>query len=157
MNTATVQFGVGDGAPAFNHTDTSGNYAFAPVINGLGTLIQVAGWTNLTADSSGFTGQTHVNGGRLAVNGSLANSAVDVNSGGIAGRQRNCRSYLGQRGRHHCPGNSIGTLNINGNISFSAGSIYQVEVNPAGNADRISASGHRHAQRRHSARAGRRP
>ncbi len=70
LNTATVQFGAGDGALAFNHTDTSGNYAFAPVINGQGTLLQIAGWTNLTADSSGFTGQTHVNGGRLAVNGS---------------------------------------------------------------------------------------
>ncbi len=54
-------------------------------ISGSGTINQNVGWTQLTADSSGFTGLTHVNGGRLAVNGSLANSLVDVNSGGTLG------------------------------------------------------------------------
>ena len=39
------------------------------------------------------------------------------------------------------PGNSIGTLNINGNFTQAAGSIYQVEVNAAGQGDRINVGG----------------
>ncbi len=35
----------------------------------------------------------------------------------------------------------IGTLNVAGNVDFAAGSIYQVEANAAGAADKISASG----------------
>ena len=39
------------------------------------------------------------------------------------------------------PGNSIGTLNVNGNFVQNAGSTYQVEVNAAGQSDRINVSG----------------
>jgi outer membrane autotransporter protein len=39
------------------------------------------------------------------------------------------------------PGNSIGTLNVAGNVNFAAGSIYQVETNLAGQSDKIAATG----------------
>ncbi|MBE0621830.1 MAG: autotransporter domain-containing protein, partial [Burkholderiales bacterium] len=39
------------------------------------------------------------------------------------------------------PGNSIGTITVNGSLAFSAGSIYRVEVDAAGNADRINVTG----------------
>src|SRR5690606_13053194 len=39
------------------------------------------------------------------------------------------------------PGNSIGTLHVDGDITFQAGSIYQVEANPQGDSDMIQASG----------------
>ncbi|WP_370435040.1 autotransporter outer membrane beta-barrel domain-containing protein [Microvirga sp. TS319] len=39
------------------------------------------------------------------------------------------------------PGNSIGTLNVTGNITFDQGSIFEVEVNAAGAGDRINATG----------------
>ena len=39
------------------------------------------------------------------------------------------------------PGNSIGTLNVNGNVAFAAGSTYQVEINAAGQGDKIIATG----------------
>ena len=39
------------------------------------------------------------------------------------------------------PGNSIGTLNVNGTYTQAAGSTYQVEVNAAGQADRINVTG----------------
>uniref|UniRef100_UPI0013D4C4C7 autotransporter outer membrane beta-barrel domain-containing protein n=2 Tax=Gammaproteobacteria TaxID=1236 RepID=UPI0013D4C4C7 len=39
------------------------------------------------------------------------------------------------------PGNSIGTLNVAGPVSFAAGSHYQVEIDAAGRSDRIAASG----------------
>jgi outer membrane autotransporter protein len=39
------------------------------------------------------------------------------------------------------PGNSIGTLGVSGNFTQAAGSIYQVEANAAGQADRINITG----------------
>ena len=39
------------------------------------------------------------------------------------------------------PGNSIGTLNIAGNVVFAPGSIYQVEINENGTSDQIVATG----------------
>ena len=39
------------------------------------------------------------------------------------------------------PGNSIGTVNVTGDIAFNAGSTYQVELNAAGQSDLIAATG----------------
>jgi outer membrane autotransporter protein len=39
------------------------------------------------------------------------------------------------------PGNSIGTINVTGPVSFGPGSIYQVEINAAGQSDLIAATG----------------
>ncbi|QWG23765.1 autotransporter outer membrane beta-barrel domain-containing protein [Bradyrhizobium sediminis] len=139
LNAATVQFGAGAGAINFNHTSTS--YAFASAISGLGTINQVAGTTILTADSSGFTGATNVSGGRLAVNGSLANSIVTASGGGMLGGNGIVGGIVANAGGIIGPGNSIGTLNVNGNVAFAAGSTYQVEVNAMGQSDKIAASG----------------
>lgn len=137
----SIVFGNGTGAINFNHTGS--NYAFDAAINGLsgrGTINQIAGTTILTADSSVFTGATNVTGGRLAVNGSLAGSIVTV-SGGILGGTGTVGGIVAASGGTVGPGNSIGTLNVNGNVSFAAGSTYQVETNAAGQSDRIVATG----------------
>ncbi|MFZ2154972.1 MAG: autotransporter domain-containing protein [Bradyrhizobium sp.] len=139
LNAAAIQFGAGTGAINFNHTSTS--YAFASAISGLGTINQVAGTTILTADSSGFTGATNVSGGRLAVNGSLANSIVTASGGGMLGGNGIVGGIVANAGGIIGPGNSIGTLNVNGNVAFAAGSTYQVEVNAMGQSDKIAASG----------------
>ena len=138
LNTAAIQFGAGIGAVNFNHT--SANYVFAPSLSGPGAINQIAGNTNMSSDSSGFTGTTNVSGGRLAVNGSLANSVVTV-SGGILGGNGIVGSTAVLSGGTIAPGNSIGTLNVNGNVAFAPGAIYQVEVNTSGQADKLAASG----------------
>ena len=135
---AALQFGAGTGAINFNHT--SANYTFASAIGGLGTINQIAGMTNLTADSSGFTGATNVTGGRLAVNGSLANSLVTI-SGGMLGGNGTVGGIVAQSGGIIAPGNSIGTLNVAGNIDQAAGSIYQVELTSTGQSDLLLATG----------------
>jgi outer membrane autotransporter protein len=139
LNAANIVFGLGTGAINFNHTDA--NYTFVPAISGVGTINQLAGNTNLTSDSSGFNGATNVTGGRLAVNGSLANSLVTVSGGGILGGNGIVGGIVANAGGIIGPGNSIGTLNINGNLTQGAGSTYQVELTSAGSSDPIKAAG----------------
>jgi outer membrane autotransporter protein len=139
LDSASVFFGNGTGAINFNHTSTG--YTFAPDISGPGSINQLAGTTILTGDSGGFSGATSVTGGRLAVNGSLANSVVTVSGGGILGGTGTVGGIAANSGGIVGPGNSIGTLNVNGNVMFAAGSIYQVETNAAGQSDKIAATG----------------
>ncbi|MGO4287332.1 autotransporter outer membrane beta-barrel domain-containing protein [Bosea sp. TAB14] len=139
LNAAVVLFGAGAGSLNFNHT--SANYVFAPVITGVGTINQIAGNTNLSADNSGFTGATNVTGGRLSVNGSLANSLVTVSGSGTLGGNGTVGNTFVLSGGIVAPGNSIGTLNVAGNLTQAAGSVYQVELTSAGESDRINATG----------------
>jgi len=120
--------------------DQSGNTAFAGNIAGTGSLVKEgSGTLNLTGDSS-YTGPTSVNGGILAVNGSIA-SPVTVNSGGTLGGNGSVGSTTVANGGRIAPGNSIGQLTVNGDLAFAAGSIYEVEANAAGAADRLDATG----------------
>ncbi|RDJ19606.1 autotransporter outer membrane beta-barrel domain-containing protein, partial [Bosea caraganae] len=138
LDAAALQFGAGAGTIVFNHTDA--NYSFDAALSGSGTINQLAGNTTLTADSSTFAGAANVLGGRLAVNGSLANTSVAVSGTGILGGSGRVGAVDVQAGGTVAPGNSIGTLNV-GSITFAVGSTYQVEVNAAGQGDRIVAAG----------------
>ncbi|WP_250150824.1 autotransporter serine protease [Serratia marcescens] len=99
---------------------------------GIGTLV-------LTGNNT-YSGPTLVNQGRLAINGSVT-SDVSVLSGGIVGGSGTVGSLTARRGGTVAPGNSIGTLNVAGNVSFEPGSRYAVEVGPNGQSDRIQSSG----------------
>ncbi|HEX3863348.1 MAG TPA: autotransporter domain-containing protein [Stellaceae bacterium] len=109
----------------------NGSQAGSLVVNGPGTF-------NLTGQSS-FTGPTTVNGGTLAVNGGLAASAVTVNPGGILGGNGTVGA-TNIAGGKLSPGNSIGTLTVNGNLTFSPAGTYVVEVSPSA-ADRTNVTG----------------
>jgi len=139
LNTPTVTFGAGTGSIVFNHT--SANYSFDPAISGAGSVLVEAGKTILTANST-YTGTTTVDGGTLSVNGSIASSSLtSVNAGGTLGGNGTVGNLTIASGGTVAPGNSIGRLNVSGNVSFAAGSIYQVEANAAGQSDRIVATG----------------
>src|SRR3546814_7019492 len=117
-----------------------GDTAFGGDISGTGSFVeQGEGTLNLTGDSS-YTGPTSVNGGTLAVNGSIV-SPVTVNSGGTLGGNGSVGSTTVAGGGTLAPGNSIGRLTVNGDLAFAAGSTYEVEVNAAGDADRLDATG----------------
>lgn len=94
-------------------------------------------WT-LTGTTA-FSGTTTVDAGGLLVNGTLP-SVVTVN-GGYLGGTGTVGGLVVSSGGTVAPGNSIGTLNVNGNVAFNAGSTFQVEINAAGQSDRIAATG----------------
>nr|WP_272209868.1 autotransporter-associated beta strand repeat-containing protein [Marinicella sp. W31]MDC2875700.1 autotransporter-associated beta strand repeat-containing protein [Marinicella sp. W31] len=125
VDTSLIDFGTGSGTIVFNHTDT--DYTFSPDITGAGHVGVYSGTTILTGKNS-YTGGTDVFGGKLVVNGTTG--AINVASAAtLAGSGTVGDTVISGV---IAPGNSIGTLNVAGDLSLGAGSVYQVEVNDAG-------------------------
>jgi outer membrane autotransporter protein len=103
-----------------------------------GSLVKVGSGTLTLAGANTYTGGTTLNAGGLVVNGSLA-SGVTMN-GGTLGGSGTIGGLVANAGTL-APGNSIGTLTVNGNFVQGAGTTYQVEVNAAGQGDRINVGG----------------
>ena len=123
---------------AFNRSDAMG---FDGVISGSGSLWQVGTGTVTLTGTSTYTGATTVNGGTLAVNGSIVSSSlVTVNSGGTLGGTGTVPSTVINSGGMLAPGNSIGTINVSGDLTFNGGAVYWVEVSPSAS-DRTNVTG----------------
>ncbi|WP_436216493.1 beta strand repeat-containing protein, partial [Bradyrhizobium sp. LjRoot220] len=147
---ATLQLGAGgttgsilgdvanSGTLAFNRSNA---VQFDGVISGTGALRKDgAGALNLTAINT-YTGNTTVNAGTLAVNGSIASSALTtVNAGATLGGNGTVGNTTINTGGTLAPGNSIGLLTVQGSLVFAAASSYLVEISPA-NADRTNVTG----------------
>jgi fibronectin-binding autotransporter adhesin len=120
--------------------DQDDNSEFAGTISGSGGFVKSGdGTLNLSGDSD-YTGPTTVDGGKLAVNGSIV-SDVTVNAGGALGGNGSVGTTTINGDGKLTPGNSIGRLTVNGDLDFAAGSVYEVEVNAAGAGDRVDATG----------------
>ncbi|MFQ6589945.1 MULTISPECIES: autotransporter domain-containing protein [Pseudomonas] len=104
-----------------------------------GSLIKSGGGRLVLSGDSTYRGATTVNGGLLAVNGSLA-SAVTVNDSGTLGGSGRIAALSVNHGGSVAPGNSVGTLQVAGDVNLAAGSTYAVELTPT-SSDRIVAGG----------------
>jgi uncharacterized protein with beta-barrel porin domain len=88
---------------------------------------------------SSYTGPTNINAGTLVVNGSLA-SNVFVNSGGTLRGTGSIGSLVVGNGAALSPGNSIGTITVQGNLVMASAAAYIVEVSSSA-ADRTNVAG----------------
>ncbi|RIJ31354.1 autotransporter-associated beta strand repeat-containing protein [Henriciella algicola] len=119
--------------------------AFDGTLSGSGSL-EKAGSGTVTLDGlHPFSGDTMISDGMLVVNGGSADEAglggtVTVSENGVLGGSGSVGDLV-VNGTIK-PGNSIGTLTVAGDASFGAGSVYEVEVDPASTAsDLIAVSG----------------
>jgi subtilase-type serine protease len=130
LGSATLTTG-GDNSSTWFSGSFDGNGGLAKT--GTGAFI-------LTGDSGAFTGRTSVANGILAVDGTLGGD-LSVSAGGRLQGNGTVGNTTVAAGATVAPGNSIGLLNVEGDIRFAAGSTYEVEVDAAGQADRIAATG----------------
>ncbi|HEX7867531.1 MAG TPA: autotransporter domain-containing protein [Variovorax sp.] len=101
--------------------------------------LSVKGGTLVLGGSAAIAGLTSVERGTLAVNGTLNGSVNVLALGRLQGSGTVGSTTVAGT---IAPGNSIGTLGINGNFAQSSGSTYQAEVDPASSAsDLIRVSG----------------
>lgn len=121
----------------FNRSDAS---SYAGDISGTGAVSQNGSGTFTLSGTNTYSGATTVNAGTLSINGSIANSTTTVNTSGTLGGTGTVGS-VNVNGGIFAPGNSIGTSNVAGNIDFTGGGRYNVEVNAAGASDLINATG----------------
>ena len=145
-NATSLQGAIANsGVVEFNQT---GAGTYSGVMSGTGGLVQSgAGTLTLTATNT-YSGTTRVAGG-LIINGSIANSAVTVENGGLLGGSGTLGGLIVNSGGTISPGNSPGTQNVTGNVVWNAGGNYNWQIHNAspGGAglstgwDRISATG----------------
>ncbi len=120
----------------FNRSD---NISYGGIISGTGLLNKEgAGVLALTGDSSGFGGHMFVNDGTLAISGALG-GALDVLAGGRLQSTGTTGTTI--TAGTIAPGNSIGTLTVNGDYTQLPGSTYEVEVESGGRSDQIIVKG----------------
>jgi len=108
-----------------------------------GSLVKRGTGTLILSGVNTYTGATRVEGGSLIVNGSTATSAETiVTAGGVLGGSGTVGALAVQNGGIVAPGhNGIGTLSVQGSVQFGPGSVFQVQVTPAGQNDKLVASG----------------
>jgi autotransporter-associated beta strand protein len=146
----TLQLGIGgtsgsivgdvlnNGTLTFNRSDA---VTFGGVISGTGGVQKNGGGALTLTGTNSYTGATALNQGGLIVNGSIASSsALTVNNNTFVGGTGTLPTTTVNAGGMLAPGNSIGTISVNGNLTFNAGSTYFVEVSPT-EADRTNVTG----------------
>lgn len=124
------------------------NATYAGELSGAGRFVKRGeGELLLQQDSAGFNGLTEVEAGKLIVNSHLGGS-LRVSDGATLAGSGTIGSGAGSlttlaAGSTLAPGNSIGTLTVDGNLNFQKGSRFEVETNPGGkNADLVRVTGH---------------
>ena len=114
-----INLGTGTDMLIFQGTGTlSSNVAGAEAVIMNGSLWTMAG--NMTG-----AGTIDVQAGKFVLNGNAGAYDVTVHNGGAFGGTGTSQSLTANSGGIIAPGNSIGTVNT-GNVTFNAGSIYQV-------------------------------
>ncbi len=102
-----------------------------PGAPGPGSLEKVGAGTLLLSGTNTYTGTTLISGGTLRVDGSIASSILTtVAAGGTLGGIGTVGDTLVDGGAL-APGNSIGTINVAGNLAFTTAGFYMIEISGA--------------------------
>lgn len=120
----------------------SGTYDFPGTITGSGDVKILGGSTVNFTGASGYNGAITISESSMVLaNGSTSDSSFTIADGGTISGTGTIAGLTVQSGGSASPGYSPGTLTVAGNVTFNVGSVYNVDVTPAGAHDLISASG----------------
>jgi fibronectin-binding autotransporter adhesin len=123
--------------------DTGANTdTISGVISGPGSLAKIGSGTLILSAANTYAGATDVQAGTLAVTGSIVSSAT-VESGATLGGSGTIGGLVAKSAATIAPGvlAPFSTLTVNGAASFAAGSIFAVNVNAAGQNDKLVTTG----------------
>ncbi|RYZ08280.1 MAG: hypothetical protein EOO24_10570, partial [Comamonadaceae bacterium] len=125
LNTTTTISGV--------ISDTATAIPYAAAVTATGGRITKVGTGRLTLTGANtYTGLTTINGGTLAINGSVAGSVLANNGGTLGGSGSIGGDVTIGKGATLSPGNSPGTLTVGGNLTLAAGSTSVFELGQSG-------------------------
>jgi autotransporter-associated beta strand protein len=134
LGTGGVSVAAGATLEMSNVTDA----VFANALSGAGTL-RKSGAGALTFSSNFTVGSLAVDAGRVRLNAGLTGNA-SVGAGAILNGTGTISGTLTNNGLL-APGNSIGTLNVQGNYVHNAGSVLEIEFDDAGGIDLLNVGG----------------
>jgi fibronectin-binding autotransporter adhesin len=110
--------------------DTSaGNFTYATSQSATRSLTKLGANTLTLSGNNTYSGQTFVNAGTLAVTGSIVGSGVTVRNGGTLAGNGTISGSVTVNGGTISPGNSPGTLTIDGALSLESLSLLDFELN----------------------------
>ncbi|QSI30579.1 autotransporter outer membrane beta-barrel domain-containing protein [Variovorax sp. RKNM96] len=145
LNGGTSSIVLGDKALTLG---TANDTVFAGGIEGAGATLVKQGTGTLMLDGfNTYTGLTSVQAGKLVVGGDSStgarlSGAVDVASGAtLGGRGRIGGDVALASGAHLAPGNSIGTLTIDGSLDLAKGSVLDFEFGAPGGSFSVPGAG----------------
>jgi autotransporter-associated beta strand protein len=140
VSAGTLQIGnggttgnLGSGAVTNNAAlvfNRSNNFSVSTTISGSGTVTKEGDGIMTLLGTNAYTGNTIVNDGTLAVNGTASASAFTVNNGGTVIGTGTVGALTVANGGRIGPGNSPGILNT-GTIDLQSGGILDIELNGA--------------------------
>lgn len=139
---ASYVFLSGNGKLVFNHT--SGNYVFAAPITGNGTVYQLAGTTRLTGDDITIF-PYEIEGGTLLVDSSIEGT-MTVYGGARLGGSGHVGTTTVLSGGTISAGDATAPISVLTlrNLTFDAGSNYEVDADDLGNHDYLHVTGTTH-------------
>ncbi len=121
-----LTFATGAGTRGVIFNESAGG-SYSGTISGDGSFTLTGGGSLTLVNAQSYTGTTSVAGGTLIVNGSIAaSSGVTVAAGATLGGTGIVPTAVVSGTLS--PGNSVGTLTVQGSVTFNAGSTYRVEI-----------------------------
>lgn len=124
------------------NVDPGTTFSVDAPVSGSGQLVKTGPGTLLLVQGGPLSGETRVAQGSLVVDGQLGASAVSVGATAMLAGHGTVGATVMEAGSTIAPGNSIGTLTVEGNYLQGAGATYDVEVDPASDqSDRIAING----------------
>lgn len=134
--TTSLQGNITNNANVTFNQDTTGTYAGN--MDGTGSLTKTGTGTVTLAGANTYSGATNVDQGRLVINGSIASNVIIGANGSLGGSGSMGGTTVDGAVR---PGNSIGTLTVNGAYTHGANATYHAEINDHGGSDLIHVGG----------------